>query len=89
MLKSARWPLDTVTLLKGDLLQNKYTLKIFSWASARNRGQHRQVRVHGRTLVGLADSYASKHRNIKYKEVEESHKYFVWKSVWKEGGEET
>lgn len=39
MLKSPRWPLDTVTLLKGDLLQNKYALKIFSWVNARNSGQ--------------------------------------------------
>lgn len=37
MLQSLRWPLDTVMLLKGDLLQNKYTLKIFIWASAREQ----------------------------------------------------
>lgn len=37
MLHSLRWPLDTVMLLKGDLLQNKYTLKIFIWASAREQ----------------------------------------------------
>lgn len=40
MLKSLRWPLDIVTLLKRDLLQNKYSSKIFIWVLARKGCQH-------------------------------------------------
>lgn len=51
MLKSLRWPLDIVTLLKRDLLQNKYASKIFIWVPARNSCQHRWCKCGCRTKL--------------------------------------
>lgn len=58
MLKSTMWPLDTVTLLKKDLWQKKYTLKsLVGFVPARVAGACKsRCRAEFTLTVGLADS---------------------------------
>lgn len=71
MLRSG---LQIVMLPKGGSLHNKYALKVFSLASARNTGLSQDVWEHGRiqTSIGFCVFVRLHTPQIKYKQ---SHKF--------------